>query len=137
MEFEKIQPVHVLKVERAGSEQERRRRKADKGFSNLLDSTLEEERVKDEEQDGDQAGNPYSDTVSISQQDESEKEPQLASVDTVQLSLAQRAAAGLFTPDDRAAGEQETSEEAQADSQPGSADAEEDPDEPASIDTLA
>lgn len=66
MEIDRVQLVKGLKIERTGSEQERQRRpQTEEDFSELLDSSLEEEEQQEPEENP-QPTSRSSDTVSIS-----------------------------------------------------------------------
>jgi hypothetical protein len=66
MEIDRVQLVKGLKVERTGSEQERRRRpQTEEDFSELLDANLEEEEEQQEQKDSEKQAKRNKDTVSI------------------------------------------------------------------------
>jgi hypothetical protein len=73
MEVDRIQPVKGLKVERAGSEQERRRQQQDvEEFHELLDESLDDgdqRETADDEHAGDDRTPAATDTVSITNGD--------------------------------------------------------------------
>jgi len=66
MEIDRIQPVKGLKVERTGSEQERRKRpQTEEDFSDILDSTMAEENPEDSDEQQPSSRQRPQDTVSL------------------------------------------------------------------------
>jgi hypothetical protein len=66
MDIEKVQPPQGLRVERTGSEQQRRRRRElQEAFDELLETTLGEEETEDKEGTEQEQRQPGTDTVSI------------------------------------------------------------------------
>jgi hypothetical protein len=71
MEIDRIQRIKQLKVERTGSEQERRRKRGESDFSEMLEETLDKEKQDKQEEESSELSSTPPATVSLARDEQS------------------------------------------------------------------